>query len=190
MTTSLDTWFRPDERVGLFIDGANHYAAAKALGLEMDYRRLLDEVRKRCKFIRAYYYTALMDSDEFNPIRRLVDWLDYNGFTVITKPAREMTDSQGRRRIKGDMDVEIAVDAMQYASFLDHVVLFSGDGDFFALVEALQRRGVRVTAISTIKSQPPMASDDLRRQVDQFIDLADIGDQVGRPMRARAPDDY
>ncbi len=190
MQTPLDTLFRADERVGLFIDGANHYAAAKALGVEMDYRRLLEEVRKRAKLIRAYYYTALMDTDEFNPIRRLVDWLDYNGFTVVTKPAREMTDSQGRRRIKGDMDVEIAVDALQAASFLDHVVLFSGDGDFFALVEALQRKGVRVSAISTIRSQPPMASDDLRRQVDMFIDIADIADQVGRPLRSRAGDDH
>jgi uncharacterized LabA/DUF88 family protein len=133
--------------------------------------------------IRAYYYTALVEDQEYSPIRPLVDWLDYNGFRLVTKPAREFTDSQGRKRWRGDMDVEIAVDMMEMSAHADHLVLFSGDGDFRVLLEAVQRRGSRVTVVSTVKSQPPMASDDLRRQADSFIDLADLADLIGRPSR-------
>ncbi|MFZ5670476.1 MAG: NYN domain-containing protein [Pseudomonadota bacterium] len=177
--------FYPTDRLALFVDGANLYAQARALGFDIDYRKLLDEFRKRGVLIRAYYYTALVDSgDDFSPIRPLVDWLDYNGFTVVTKPAREYTDASGRKRWRGDMDIEIAVDMMELAGKADHLVLFSGDGDFRALVEAIQRKGVRVTVVSTVKSQPPMASDDLRRQCDSFVDLADLGDIIGRPQRA------
>jgi uncharacterized LabA/DUF88 family protein len=81
------------------------------------------------------------------------------------------------------MDVEIAVDMMEMSAHADHMVLFSGDGDFRVLLEAVQRRGSRVTVVSTVKSQPPMASDDLRRQADSFIDLADLADLIGRPSR-------
>ena len=134
--------------------------------------------------IRAYYYTALVEQEEYSPIRPLVDWLDYNGFRLVTKAAREYTDAQGRKRFRGDMDVEIAVDMMEMAAGgADHLVLFSGDGDFRALVEAVQRRGARVTVVSTVKSQPPMASDDLRRQADNFVDLSDLSDIIGRPSR-------
>lgn len=180
--------FYPTDRLALFIDGANLYSQAKALGFDIDYRKLLDEFRKRGVLIRAYYYTALAESgDDFSPLRPLVDWLDYNGFTVVTKPAREYTDAQGRKRWRGDMDVEIAVDMMEIADKADHLVLFSGDGDFRALVEGVQRKGVRVTVVSTVKSQPPMVSDDLRRQCDAFVDLADLGDIIGRPQRVHQP---
>ena len=180
--------FYPTDRLALFIDGANLYSQAKALGFDIDYRKLLDEFRKRGVLIRAYYYTALAESgDDFSPLRPLVDWLDYNGFTVVTKPAREYTDASGRKRWRGDMDVEIAVDMMEIADKADHLVLFSGDGDFRALVEGVQRKGVRVTVVSTVKSQPPMVSDDLRRQCDAFVDLADLGDIIGRPQRAHQP---
>lgn len=179
--------FHPTDRLALFIDGANLYSAAKALGFDIDYRKLLDEFRKRGVLIRAYYYTAINENDDYSPIRPLVDWLDYNGFTLVTKPAREFTDSQGRKRWRGDMDVEIAVDMLQMAETADHLVLFSGDGDFRALVEAVQRKGRRVTVVSTMKSQPPMTSDDLRRQADDFVDLNDLANIVGRPQRAPAP---
>jgi uncharacterized LabA/DUF88 family protein len=175
--------FYPTDRLALFIDGANLYSAAKGLGFDIDYRKLLDEFRKRGVLIRAYYYTALVEDQEYSPIRPLVDWLDYNGFRLVTKPAREFTDSQGRKRWRGDMDVEIAVDMMEMSAHADHMVLFSGDGDFRVLLEAVQRRGSRVTVVSTVKSQPPMASDDLRRQADSFIDLADLADLIGRPSR-------
>ncbi len=173
--------FYPTDRIALFIDGPNLYSAARSLGVDIDYRKLLDEFRKRGVLIRAYYYTAIAEGDDYSPIRPLVDWLDYNGFTLVTKPAREYTDAQGRKRWRGDMDVEIAVDMMEAAQHADHLVLFSGDGDFRALVAAVQRRGVRVTVVSTVKSQPPMAADELRRQADTFVDLSDLAPMVGRP---------
>lgn len=179
--------FYPTDRLALFIDGANLYSAAKALGFDIDYRKLLDEFKKRGVLIRAYYYTAINENDDYSPIRPLVDWLDYNGFTLVTKAAREFTDSQGRKRWRGDMDVEIAVDMLQMAESADHLVLFSGDGDFRALVEAVQRKGRRVTVVSTMKSQPPMTSDDLRRQADDFVELNDLANIVGRPQRVPAP---
>lgn len=179
--------FYPTDRLALFIDGANLYSAARALGFDIDYRKLLDEFKKRGVLIRAYYYTAINENDDYSPIRPLVDWLDYNGFTLVTKPAREFIDSQGRKRWRGDMDVEIAVDMLQIAEAADHLVLFSGDGDFRAVVEAVQRKGRRVTVVSTMKSQPPMTSDDLRRQADDFVELSDLATIIGRPQRAPVP---
>lgn len=176
--------FYPTDKIALFIDGANLYSAARSLNFDIDYKKLLDEFRKRGVLVRAYYYTAIVDDQEYSPIRPLVDWLDYNGFSLVTKPAREYTDASGRRRFRGDMDIEIAVDMMTMADHADHLVLFSGDGDFRRLVEAVQQKGVRVTVVSTVKSQPPMASDDLRRQCDQFVDLADLSSIVGRPRQS------
>ena len=179
--------FYPTDRIALFIDGANLYSAAKGLNIDIDYKKLLEEFRKRGVLIRAYYYTAIVEDQEYSPIRPLVDWLDYNGFTVVTKPAKEYTGADGRRRWKGDMDVEIAVDMLELAGRADHLVLFSGDGDFRALVEAVQRKGARVTVVSTLKSQPPSVSDDLRRQADAFVDLNDLVAIVGRPRQHSAP---
>lgn len=185
--------FYPNERLALFIDGANFYSSAKALNFDIDFRKLLEEFRKRGKLVRASYYTALLEEqDRFSPIKPLVDWLDYNGFTVVTKPARAFTDSNGYRKIRGDMDVELAVDAMEAAQWCDHIVLFTGDGDFRKLVEALQRRGVRVSVVSSLRTEPPMISDDLRRQADSFIELADLAQLVaraGRPSQDRVEAD-
>lgn len=176
--------FYPTDRLALFIDGANLYSAAKALGFDIDYRKMLDEFRRRGVLVRAFYYTALVNDDQdYSPVRPLVDWLDYNGFRVVTKPARDYVDAQGRKRWRGDMGVEIAVDMMEAADHADHLVLFSGDGDFRRVVEAVQRKGSRVTVVSTVKSQPPMAADDLRRQADDFIELAELTEIVGRPAR-------
>ena len=172
--------FYPQERVALFIDGANLYATARALGFDIDYKSLQEFFAKQCHLIRAIYYTALMEDQEYSPIRPLVDWLDYNGYTMVTKPTKEFTDATGRRKIKGNMDIELAIDVMEMSPQLDHIVLFSGDGDFRRLVEALQRRGVRVTVVSTMKSQPPMVSDDLRRQADFFMDLLDLAPSIMR----------
>ena len=182
--------FYKDDRLALFIDGSNLYAAGKALGFDIDYKLLRNEFMRRGKLLRAFYYTALLDNDEYSPIRPLVDWLHYNGYSLVTKPAKEYTDSQGRRKVKGNMDIELAVDAMELAPRVDHIVLFSGDGDFRPLVESLQRQGVRVSVVSTIRSQPPMISDDLRRQADNFIELDDLKDVLGRPPREpREPSD-
>ncbi len=168
--------FYPQERIALFIDGANLYAAARALQFDIDYKRLLELFGSQGHLIRAFYYTALLEDQEYSPLRPLVDWLDYNGYTMVTKPTKEYTDATGRRKIKGNMDIELAIDVMEMAQYLDHIVLFSGDGDFRRLVEAVQRKAVRVTVVSTIKSAPPMVADELRRQADVFVDLLDIRD--------------
>src|SRR5690554_4614863 len=180
--------FYPHERIALFIDGANLYATAKALGFDIDYKRLLALFRKQGQLLRALYYTALAEDQEYSSIRPLIDWLDYNGYTMVTKPTKEFTDSTGRRKIKGNMDIELTVDAMRLSRNLDHIVLFSGDGDFKSLVAALQQEGRRVSVVSTLQTQPPMVADELRRQSDQFIDLADLEqficrDPGSRPVR-------
>lgn len=174
-----------NERTALFIDGANLYATAKSVGFDIDYRRLLREYQSKGRLVRAFYYTALVEDQEYSSIRPLIDWLDYNGFAVVTKPAKEFTDHMGRRKVKGNMDIELAVDAMEMAEHLDHMVLFSGDGDFRSLVEAVQRRGVRVTVVSTISTQPPMIADELRRQADEFVDLAQLVGKIGRDISER-----
>src|SRR5271170_7030177 len=172
--------FYPQERLGLFIDGANLYAAARSLGFDIDYKRLLDLFASKGHLVRAFYYTALVEDQEYSPIRPLVDWLDYNGYTMVTKPTKEFTDAMGRRKIKGNMDIELAIDVMEMAQYLDHIVLFSGDGDFRRLVEAVQRKGVRVTVVSTIRSQPPVIADELRRQADHFLELQDLEKHIAR----------
>jgi uncharacterized LabA/DUF88 family protein len=168
------------KRIALFIDGANFHATAKALGFDIDYKRLLTEFQTRGTLVRAFYYTAIIEDQEYSSIRPLVDWLDYNGYTVVTKPTREFIDAAGRRKVKGNMDVELAVDAMELAKHIDEMVLFSGDGDFGALVKAVQRHGVRVVVVSSIASQPPMVADDLRRQADLFIELGELQPRIGR----------
>jgi uncharacterized LabA/DUF88 family protein len=178
--------FYPNERVALFIDGANLYATAKALGFDIDYKRLLVHFRGHGQLVRALYYTALVEDQEYSSIRPLIDWLDYNGYTMVTKPTKEFTDATGRRKLKGNMDIELAVDAMELSEYLDHIVLFSGDGDFRSLVEALQHKGKRVSVVSTLTTTPPMVADELRRQADQFIDLAFLQDEIGRDPADRA----
>ena len=178
--------FYKDERLALFIDGANLYSAARAHGLEIDFRKLLKEFQGRGRLLRASYYTALVESDEYSPIRPLVDWLAYNGFNVVKKAAREYTDREGRKRHRGNMDVELAVDMLETAAHVDHIVLFSGNGDFRRLVEMVKSRGVRVSVVSTNTSSPPMVADDLRREADAFIELEDIADLIARPRREQA----
>ena len=168
------------EKIALFIDGANLHATAKSLGFEIDYKRLLSEFQLRGYLLRALYYTAVVEDHEYPSIRPLIDWLDYNGYAVVTKAAKELVDQTGRRKIKGNMDVELAVDAIEIAPHIDQMVLFSGDGDFRSLVGAVQRRGVRVVVVSTISTQPPMVAQELRRQADEFIDIIGLQSKIGR----------
>src|ERR1700737_2099830 len=174
-------------KIALFIDGANPYASAKTLGFDIDYKLLLKEFQSRGTLVRAFYYTAIIEDQEYSSIRPLIDWLDYHGYTVVTKATKEFIDASGRRKVKGNMDIELAVGAMELAEHVDEIVLFSGDGDFRSLVESLQRRGVRVTVISTISSNPPMIADELRRQADVFIDLIDLKSKFGRDPSDRPP---
>lgn len=176
----ISNFFYAEEKMAVFIDGANLYAAAKSLEFDIDYKRLLTFISHQSRLVRAFYYTALMENDEYSPIRPLIDWLDYNGYTMVTKPAKEFTDAMGRRKIKGNMDIELAIDMMEIADHVDHIVLFSGDGDFRRLVESVQRKGVRVSVVSTIRTQPPMVADELRRQADHFIDLLDLSESIER----------
>src|SRR5580658_1900121 len=177
--------FYKEERTAMFIDGANLYAAARGLGFDIDYKRLLEVFAGRGQLVRAFYYTALIENEEYSPIRPLVDWLDYNGYTMVTKPTKEFTDAFGRRKIKGNMDIELAIDVMEMSEHVDHIIIFSGDGDFRRLVEAVQRKGVRVSVVSTMRSAPPMVADELRRQADNFIELQDLMPHISR---ARSPD--
>ncbi|MBE89746.1 MAG: NYN domain-containing protein [Rhodospirillaceae bacterium] len=169
-----------NETYSLFIDGSNLYSAARLLGFDIDYKKLMQRLSGHGRLIRTYYYTAIMENQDYSPIRPLVDWLDYNGYTVITKPAKEFIDDEGKRKIKGDMDVEIAVDMLELSEKLDHVVLFSGDGDFRHLIEAVQRKNTRVTVVSTVQSNPPMAADEMRRQADFFVELNDLADGIAK----------
>ena len=178
--------FYPEEKLAVFIDGANLYAAAKSLEFDIDYKRLLSWISGQSRLVRAFYYTALMEDQEYSPIRPLIDWLDYNGYTMVTKPAKEFTDQMGRRKIKGNMDIELAIDMMELADHVDHIVLFSGDGDFRRLVESVQRKGTRVTVVSTIRTSPPMVADELRRQADHFVDLLALSEYVARENSAAA----
>ena len=182
--------FDPREKIALFIDGANLYATSKTLGFDIDYRKLLKAFQKRGYLLRAYYYTALIEDQEYSSIRPLIDWLDYNGYRVITKNAREFTDPAGRRKVKGNMDIELAVDAMELSDTVDHFVIFSGDGDFRSLVEALQRRGRKVSVVSTLTTQPAMISDELRRQADHFIDLTTLKPEIGRAPSDKPQKEY
>lgn len=172
--------FDQRERIALFIDGANLYATSKSTGFDIDYRRMLKFFSEQGYLLRAYYYTALVEDQEYSSIRPLIDWLDYNGYCVVTKPTKEFTDAAGRRKVKGSMDIELAIDAMEIAETIDHIVLFSGDGDFRSLVAALQRKGRKVSVVSTIATNPPMIADELRRQADNFIDLMALKEKIGR----------
>ncbi len=167
-------------RRALFIDGANLYATTKTLGFDVDFKRLLRSYNHNGRLVRAFYYTAMIEDQEYSSLRPLVDWLDYNGYRVVTKPTKEFIDSAGRRKIKGNMDIELAIDALEIAPHIDEMILFSGDGDFRSLAEAMQRRGVRVVVVSTIQTQPPMIADELRRQADEFVDITQLIPLIGR----------
>lgn len=186
--------FYPDEKIAIFIDGANFYSTAKSLDFDIDYKSLLSFFSAKGRMIKAYYFTALRENDDFSPLRPLLDWLDYNGFHIMTKKAKTFTDRDGRTRIKGDMDIEITVKMLELAPHVDHILLFSGDGDFKAAVEAVQKIGVRVSVVSSLAVKPSLLADELRRQADHFIEIDDLEREVGRPKKERPSynddDDY
>jgi uncharacterized LabA/DUF88 family protein len=169
------------QKSAIFIDGANVYSTVKSLGFEIDYKRLLNEFRSRGSLLRSFYYTAVFEDSERPSLQPLLDWLAYNGFTVITKTGKEFIDQNGRPKIKSNVNVELAIDAMEIAPRIDQMVLFSGNGDLRSLVQAVQRRGVRVVVVSST----PTAAQELRRQADEFIDINDLRDKIGRDPAAR-----
>lgn len=170
----------------ILVDGSNIYATAKQLGFDVDYKKLLDSFDG--VILKAFYFTALRVKDEQSVVRPMVDFLEYNGWTAITKPTQEWRDEDsGALKIKGNMDIEIATVAMEMAPFCTDMIFLTGDGDFRFLVESLQRRyGIVVTVVSTIATQPPMCADNLRRQADEFIDLASMRNAIERPRTSDA----
>src|SRR5882757_4354191 len=167
-------------RLALFIDGQNLHFTARSLGFDVDFKRLLAHFVAQGTLVRAYYYTTILEDQEFQSARPLTDWLDYNGFTVRAKPAKEFDDGEGRRKIKRSVAVELAVDALELARQVDQIILVTGDGDFRSVVEAVQRRGVHVTVVSTLRTKPPMIADELRRQADAFLELDNLKSAIGR----------
>jgi uncharacterized LabA/DUF88 family protein len=171
---------RPSSKTtAILVDGSNLHAAYTALGLtSVDFKRAREYFGP---VFKACYFTALPPKDETSTLRPMVDFLEYNEWTVYQKEWKQFTDAQGVTKTKGNMDVEMAVVAMRIAPCVTHTVLFTGDGDFQFLVRELQQcYNHHVTVVSTIKSRPAMCADLLRRQADTFIDLVDLHAHVGR----------
>jgi uncharacterized LabA/DUF88 family protein len=167
-------------RIALFIDGVNLHHTARNLGFEIDYKRLLSEFERIGSIVRPYFYTSLREG-EVSGVRQLIDWLDFNGFAVRTKSIKDY-ENEGKRS-RRSIGVDLAVDMIEIAPRVDDIFLFSGDGDFRALVEAIQRLGVRVTVVSSLQTTPAMASDELRRQADAFLELATLRKSIERQVR-------
>jgi len=170
--------FYKNEALAIIIDGASIHSASQSVDLQIDWHTFLTEFQNRGHLIRAIYATPIFeDEGEHNPLRPLIDWLDYNGFTTITRTARKEADDNGRFRIKnGNIHVDVTLAAIRLAKKADHIVLFSGDGSYEPLVKELKRMNVRVSVCCAKKS----AADGLRRNADEFIDLEDIRGLVGR----------
>jgi uncharacterized LabA/DUF88 family protein len=184
----------PDDKTAILIDGANLYKTAKTLGFDIDYKSLLTRTRRETRLVRASYYTTMQEDPDadYSPLRPLVDFLDYNGFNMVTKPARSFVGQDGQRRFRGSTDIELAVDMVMMAPKLDCIVLFTGNGDFRHAIQRTQEQGCRVVCVSTVKTSPPLASDDIRRAADQFVDLTELEDVIARksaPRRDARPDE-
>lgn len=163
------------QRVAIMIDGPNLFNTSKNLGFDVDFKKLLGLFEQNCLLHRAVYFNMLSERDDTTPVKPLVDWLSYNGYKTVTKPFREFTDASGTRRTKGSMHVEMAVEMMNMAQFVEHFVLFSGDGELAYAVNAVQEKGCRVTAVSTMKSDTGSTiADELRRKVNRFVNLDDV----------------
>lgn len=176
----------PNERVILFVDGREFSACQRALGFNVDFKLLLSVYRARARLIRAMYYTTMVVQDE-DSLRPLVDWLEYNGFRLFTKSLHEKVDREGRPYVRGNTRAEMAVDAVDMADHADHFVFFANDASFSHAAAVLQRRGKRVSVVSTMMTDPPLVADGLRRQVDHFIDLASLESLISRDREPRSP---
>ena len=163
--------------VMLFFDGANTQMAAKALSFEIDYKKLRDGFAERCNVLRSYYFQATPPDgyENYAYVKPLTDFLSYNNYHLITKPFRQFKDADGVVRGKGNMDIEIAIQMMKSMNKADYLFLFSGDGDFKPLLEECQLNGhAQIVVVSTLHSEPPVVSDELRKQADHYIDWANL----------------
>ena len=173
-----------NEKTALFIDGPNLYFTAKNLGFDIDFHRLFAEFNRRGSVLRAYYYATIIEDPDYHSIRPLTDWLDYNGFAVVAKTVKDLDAGDGRRKVKGQTGVDLVVDALEIAKYIQNMVLFSGAGDLRALVEAVQRKGVHVTVVSSLRTKRAMIADELRRQANTFLELDDLKGLIGRDARS------
>jgi uncharacterized LabA/DUF88 family protein len=175
-----------NKRIALFIDGANFYVSTKVVGFDMDWKRFIEYYEQQGDFIRAYYYSGIIPrvEGEHDSMRGVLDWISYNRFQLRSKPAKVFIDPVTQRRtVKGNMDIEICIDAWNMAPHITDMYLFSGDGDFIPLVEKVQSQGVRVHVISTTDEKNSMCADGLRRQCDNYYELATLVPHFRREAR-------
>lgn len=170
--------FYSNEKFSVFIDSWSLNQASRSIELQIDFKRLRDELVKRGRLQALNYYTVVDEREEDNPLIPLLQWLSYNGYRVHRKLVRGFTNDDGRRVVRGSLDVEIALDMMASAQNVDHIVLFSGNRDYVYAVESVQRLGCRVTLCSTRQAESHICSDELRRAVDSFIELEDLADSI------------
>jgi uncharacterized LabA/DUF88 family protein len=177
--------FFPGERIAVFVDGANIHATLRQLDFQFDYKLLREFFGDCGELLRSYYYTAMKPDGQNDSVKPLVDFLQLNGWTTITKPFRYQGEP-GEITIKGNLDCEITVDMIRMSEFVDHLVLFSGDGDFRYLIEHLQDRGKRVTVASSRVTKTAVLSNELAKQADNFIELETLKLFAGRETKDRA----
>lgn len=170
----------------MLIDGPSIYQICRSLDVEIDYQALRSIFADAGYLVQARYYTTILNDQLYSPLRPLIDWLSYNGFIVVTRTMKAGQDSEQCRRLDHGIVVALAVDAIEISSRLDHVILFTGNGDFLRLVQLLQRRTVRTTVVGTVNGPSSMSSDELRRQADTFVDLRALVPFVGRGPRPSA----
>lgn len=154
------------QRIGVFVDGANHSEALNQANVKMNYRDFLRGLDGNHQIVAARYYSGVSDKDAYKNVRDFLSVVSKAGFALVTKPIREFPDGT----VKGNVDIEIAVDIMAMVDRLDQVMLFSGDGDFIYLVNTIQQRGVYVT----VCSHKPFASVELRESCNEFLEIRDL----------------
>ncbi|WP_188129507.1 NYN domain-containing protein [Rhizobium sp. RU20A] len=168
------------EKVIVFIDGAHFYFVAKSLDFEIDFQKVLAYFKSEAYLVRANYYTAIAEDQEFIGLRPLVDWLDYNGYRVVTKAYKDLTDPSGKKRVRSSMEMELACDLFEQIDTADHLIIIAGDSDLARLVQTAQLKGKKVTVMSTLTGQLASISDELRRKADQFVDLSGFKEKFSR----------
>ena len=167
-------------KVAIFIDGSNLWQTCRNLNMKINFKQLREWAAEQNTIWLGYYTGLVSNRDEENPLIKMTDWLSYNGYIVVKKQASTVNsnDSDEERIIKGNIDVDITVDMMLMAENVDTIILFSGDGDFIPVVEAVQRKyGVYVICVSSTKPVN-IVSGELRRKVNQFIELDDLRETI------------
>lgn len=172
--------FQMSEKMALFIDGQSLHYTAKALGFDIDFKRLLEDFGWRGFLLRAYYYAQVREDPDANVLRPLLDWLAYNGFVVRQTISKDAHDTADRRKFKRNIGVNLAVDALELAPSIERMFLFAGDSDLATIVRAVQRRGVHVTVVSTMAAKPQVISEELRRSANSFLDLGALRAAISR----------